>query len=155
MSVVSVDPRRKCGSCDACCWALGVDPVQKAAHETCRFKADGGGCGIYKNRPHECRAYSCAWLDGETVQSPLECGVIFTTVRHVPPEMGEALGRLGLKRRLISAHDARPGGMDDLEGRAAITAWVDRGYAVMRMRGDKRELIVPQAASAALKAVAG
>lgn len=56
---------RSCGDCNACCVYPAVPEIGKPAGEACRFLgACGHGCTVYAQRPQNCRAYSCAWLEG-------------------------------------------------------------------------------------------
>lgn len=48
-----------------CCKVLAVHAIAKPAGSWCpHCKPKGGGCGIYRERPGECRTFSCAWLAG-------------------------------------------------------------------------------------------
>jgi len=52
---------RGCGDCTACCTVFSIDALAKPAHTPCAHAS--GGCAIYAERPHPCRAYRCGWLD--------------------------------------------------------------------------------------------
>lgn len=58
---------RQCGTCYACCVALGIAELRKHAGATCRH-LDGRDperrCTIYERRPVACSGYRCAWLVG-------------------------------------------------------------------------------------------
>lgn len=56
---------RRCGGCTACCVQLPVRAMAKGANERCP-KLCSRGCSIYKQRPEECRYFSCRWLMDET-----------------------------------------------------------------------------------------
>lgn len=63
-------PARQCGECRLCCFTHAVSPVEgetfrKKEKEWCEHCEIGGGCGIYPTRPYNCRAFNCAWLQGE------------------------------------------------------------------------------------------
>jgi hypothetical protein len=45
-----------------CCKLMGVKSIGKAAHSRCPHVAWGKGCGIYAERPGECREFLCQWL---------------------------------------------------------------------------------------------
>ena len=78
------EPRR-CGPCTACCIVLGIAELSKPEHTRCDFlstaRAGARGCGClrYDDRPVECGAYRCAWLDGfgGRADRPDDLGVIF------------------------------------------------------------------------------
>jgi len=46
-----------------CCTWLGVPELGKDAGVPC-VHLTPRGCGIYVDRPHECREFTCAWLVG-------------------------------------------------------------------------------------------
>lgn len=80
---MTTEPRR-CGPCTACCTVLGIAELSKPEHTRCDFlstarSAGGRGCLRYDDRPAECGAYRCAWLDGfgGRADRPDELGVIF------------------------------------------------------------------------------
>ena len=54
---------RECGECTACCTALGIVALGKEAGCDCPHAS--AGCGIYAERPDECRSYSCEWKKGK------------------------------------------------------------------------------------------
>lgn len=105
---------RQCGSCAACCTALGIDglptgakpPGEPCPHESGeRSKSSAGcGCSIYDRRPRGCRVYECLWLRGEIHDNPKRdfrpdrLGVLFD---H------EADGA-------VAARELRPGAADDV-----------------------------------------
>jgi hypothetical protein len=55
---------RACGACSLCCTVLRVDELRKLGGTPCVHEREGGGCGIYAERPAICRAYQCLWLRG-------------------------------------------------------------------------------------------
>lgn len=68
--------KRTCGSCNACCTLLRIDPepgfstrldnaedIAKPAGVPCRFLT-AEGCGIYEVRPLVCRTFKCDYLKG-------------------------------------------------------------------------------------------
>jgi hypothetical protein len=54
--------QRTCGSCGLCCKLVAVEELGKPAHQWCEHFAPGKGCGIYADRPGECRTFRCLWL---------------------------------------------------------------------------------------------
>jgi len=54
---------RKCGDCRECCIALAIDELDKPPGTPCKNLC-ASGCGIYVDRPNECRQFICAWLQG-------------------------------------------------------------------------------------------
>lgn len=69
---------RECGECSACCTVLGIPSIEKPAWERCQHVCEGGGCGIYEQRPSECREWSCFWRLGwgEDSDRPEKLGVV-------------------------------------------------------------------------------
>lgn len=56
-----------CGTCTLCCKVLRVDSISKPAGAWCiACDARGGGCGVYENRPQECRDFKCVWLESQS-----------------------------------------------------------------------------------------
>ena len=53
---------KSCGSCTLCCKVLGITALQKPHGTWCKHCTPGKGCGIYPERPEECRRFSCMWL---------------------------------------------------------------------------------------------
>ena len=53
---------RQCGSCTLCCKVLTVAALQKPGGRWCPHCRPGRGCGIYEDRPQECRSFRCLWL---------------------------------------------------------------------------------------------
>ena len=53
----------ECGPCTECCFAMGVNELDKKANEKCGhcFK----GCKIYDERPSACRHFVCTWLSSD------------------------------------------------------------------------------------------
>lgn len=58
-------PARSCGECTACCTIMAVTELSKLMWVSCEhLSKTGPGCGIYTTRPHTCRGFACAWLQG-------------------------------------------------------------------------------------------
>jgi hypothetical protein len=55
-------PGRACGDCSLCCKLLAIDALNKPAGSWCPHCAPGRGCGVYADRPSECRTFHCCWL---------------------------------------------------------------------------------------------
>jgi hypothetical protein len=58
---------KECGGCTMCCKVLTVRELAKPAGKWCAHCKPGQGCGIYAERPQECRRFLCQW----TLQSDL------------------------------------------------------------------------------------
>ena len=59
---------RNCKACSACCTALAIEALGKAAGERCPHDTGRASkrCAIYEDpsRPEECATFSCAWREG-------------------------------------------------------------------------------------------
>jgi len=53
---------KNCGECGLCCKLIGVESIGKPQFTWCRHFKRSVGCGIYEDRPHDCRAFICYWL---------------------------------------------------------------------------------------------
>src|SRR3954471_10751405 len=53
---------RSCGTCTLCCKLMAVAALSKPASIWCTHCTPGRGCGIYEQRPEECRTFHCNWL---------------------------------------------------------------------------------------------
>ena len=58
--------KRECGSCNLCCKLVPVPALKKDSNEWCSHCDIGVGCKIYKDRPLDCQAFSCAYAMGMT-----------------------------------------------------------------------------------------
>ena len=56
---------RECGSCSLCCKVMGIGALNKPGGQWCPHCLPGKGCGIYGDRPGECRTFNCDWLLNE------------------------------------------------------------------------------------------
>jgi len=101
---------RTCGECTACCVVLNIEepPIEKEANEPCRFLCkDGGGCGIYAERPELCRGFKCLWLAFSSVIPeafrPDRCGLM---IRLVDKDGSGRVERL--EDGVLTVHEVRP-----------------------------------------------
>jgi hypothetical protein len=53
---------KSCGDCGLCCKIMGVSALAKPPGKWCRHFGRTKGCGIYAERPEDCRAFNCLWL---------------------------------------------------------------------------------------------
>jgi len=79
--------------CNLCCKLIGVKPIQKPAYRMCAHACKGSGCGIYEDRPDDCKTFECLWLQTQRLDDPMiaafkpsVCGAIM-----VPAENDRAL----------------------------------------------------------------
>ena len=72
---------RECGECTLCCKLLETHDIPSKIGVYCQHCSQG--CGIYPDRPEECRTYQCLWSQMETVGDELRpdrCGIIFDRI---------------------------------------------------------------------------
>jgi hypothetical protein len=62
MDQVRILPGRACGSCTLCCKVMAITQLAKPAGKWCEHCKVGAGCGIYEERPAECRIFHCGYL---------------------------------------------------------------------------------------------
>jgi hypothetical protein len=60
-------PTRTCGSCTLCCKVYKIPALPKPAGQWCSHCKPGKGCGIYPDRPEQCRTFLCLWLSEATM----------------------------------------------------------------------------------------
>src|SRR4051812_6178776 len=53
---------RRCGTCTLCCKVMTVQEINKPNGQWCPHCLKGHGCGIYSDRPNECRTFNCGYL---------------------------------------------------------------------------------------------
>ncbi len=53
---------KSCGTCTMCCKVLHIAALNKPHGVWCPHVKQGKGCGIYADRPHECRKFHCGYL---------------------------------------------------------------------------------------------
>lgn len=67
MTDVQTVPGRGCGTCMMCCKLPAVPSMNKPQGKWCVKAAPGRGCGIYDERPGECRQFHCGWMQDATL----------------------------------------------------------------------------------------
>lgn len=88
---------RTCKGCVACCRIEGVPDGPPCSH------IKDGGCGIYEERPHDCRQFVCLWRAGRLDMRfrPEDCGVVsHIGVNHAAEKVG------------LNVHEVEPGALD-------------------------------------------
>ena len=82
---------RECGECTVCCTALTVPSLEKPKQKECdHLCGDGSGCGIYRERPRECKEFQCLWTQGTLSKNhrPDRIGIM---AYYVDSQFGETL----------------------------------------------------------------
>ena len=86
---------RECGSCTECCTLLEIPTLQKPPRERCSNLCNKG-CGIYLERPSECRTFQCFWSEGHLSPAarPDRSGIM---AYHIDSQFGRTLLVLEIK----------------------------------------------------------
>jgi hypothetical protein len=77
---------------------MGIEALAKPLGAWCAHCQPGKGCGIYSDRPQECRRFSCAWLLNESLGEewyPKKSKIVLTEeqdriIAHVDPGAPDA-----------------------------------------------------------------
>lgn len=87
MTIELSKTERVCGDCQACCYVIRVDALEKPAFTNCKHQCESG-CGDYENRPTNCRSFDCLWLGGfgSDEMKPNKLGAVFAGRKH--PQLG-------------------------------------------------------------------
>lgn len=63
LTVVGAKPQ-ECGDCQACCEVIAIEAFGgKENYQKCQHQCETG-CGVYAERPDECKRYYCMWQQG-------------------------------------------------------------------------------------------
>ncbi len=131
---------RACGECAACCELPAVPSLGKPACSPCP-RSSPAGCTTYDDRPAECRAYRCLWLDdalGDEADRPDRLGLMFdlpSLVQDHPDYQGV---------HVICAREVRPGARDEPRAAALLTR-LARGMVVrLTARDGRTQLMGPR-----------
>ena len=89
---------RACGACTLCCKVLSIRELGKPGGDWCRHCDIRRGCGIYDDRPSECRTFHCGYLTWPMTDErwfPARCKMVIAS-------------ELGGKRVAIHVDPGRP-----------------------------------------------
>jgi hypothetical protein len=100
---------RTCGSCHECCIHVAVAAFDKPRGTPCQHLnviQDCGCCGVYDQRPSECAAYRCSWLEGHLAEDlkPETSGILFETATIEWPHRIELLIGWEIKPGAVDAN---------------------------------------------------
>lgn len=133
---------RRCAGCTACCTVMGI-PDLSPEFEDCKHidvRPKGqlvAGCGIYKDRPDDCRDFQCLWLQGlpmlEDGDRPDMLGVVYA---HGEWDRDKDL-------MIVQAYEFREGAASSARARAINKVLRNMGYAVVVINVKKHELLIP------------
>jgi hypothetical protein len=73
---------KTCGDCTLCCKVMAIEELAKPVASWCPHCKPGRGCLIYRDRPGECRSFSCLWLVNELLDQhwkPSKSRFVLTT----------------------------------------------------------------------------
>jgi len=129
---------RDCGSCNVCCTAMHVRPLNKPSGERCPHQSPDG-CGIYHQRPGVCRTWFCMWVrdDGRVFDAshrPDRLGVFFTA--------GQPDAQTGQQKLYV--HEIRPDAADEPKAAKAIDFMRQVApVQIIPFAGDREPTITP------------
>lgn len=128
---------KSCGSCTLCCEVLQIPALGKPAGRLCEH-ACGAGCGIYPERPDDCRDFVCGWLQWDTLDETWRPSTAGFLIRPEP-----SLGRL-----CIDVDPARPAAWRAAAYYPGIKAWSaqvrDRTGCVLVYVGERCTVVFPE-----------
>lgn len=78
-------PGRDCRDCTLCCKLLAVEELAKPPLDWCPHCTAKSGCGIYQQRPTECRQFFCEYrLDASLGEhwKPSRCKIVVVLEEH-------------------------------------------------------------------------
>jgi hypothetical protein len=131
-------PGRDCRDCTLCCKLLAVEELAKPPLGWCPHCVAKAGCGIYQQRPTECRQFYCEYrLDGALGAhwKPSRCKIVVVLEEHT---------------NSIVIHDdpARPQAWRREPYLSEIRQWADdgarSGRQVIVWQGDRKIVIAPR-----------
>ena len=70
---------RRCDGCTLCCKLLLIRELDKPEGDWCKHCNHGEGCQIYEQRPAECRAFHCGFLQLDSLSEdwrPSKCKIV-------------------------------------------------------------------------------
>lgn len=141
---------RTCGACSACCFVLGVKPIDKPPFQRCEHACEKG-CGIYEQRPAPCANYRCGWLEGfgDRRDRPDRLGVIVDRLApsaevQARAEAGDktAIEQVEQAKRTVRAREARRGALVEPRVRRHLEALHRDGQLVVLVPFAGRKLPV-------------
>jgi hypothetical protein len=124
-----------CGDCGLCCNLMEVTSLNKPRRQWCSHFKRGVGCGIYEDRPVDCRAFQCAFLTVDGLSDDWR-----------PDRAGFLIWTDGVQKRLIVDVDpARPFSWKREPYYSQIKAWSapsNDGATMVAVRGMGRVTVV-------------
>jgi hypothetical protein len=114
---------RACGPCIGCCSIYQIPALQKPKYTLCKH-CTGSACGIYDDRPDDCRTFYCLWRRIAVMPEqarPDKIGIVFTyEIYHPPPTPFQ-------RRYIIGRAINDPAVFDKPMGRAAVNMFIREG----------------------------
>jgi hypothetical protein len=123
-----------CDGCTECCYYLGIAALGKPNCVTCKHVEERVGCGIYEERPEDCRTFECMWLQTQTdrvrawpkMMRPDKCGVMFVATTS---------------DNTIAAHTREPDALENPTIKKRMNQWLRNGLQVVQVNGQQRRLL--------------
>ena len=123
---------RQCGECSQCCKTMAVMALNKPANKWCHHCQIGQGCKIYQQRPEECRAFTCLWLQDESVPEELRPDKTKVVMWEFSEEE---------KKIVANVDPERPTAYKEGETGRFLRWLVEQGYSVGLRIGDVTRLL--------------
>lgn len=125
---------KSCDECGLCCKLMGVHALNKPPAKWCVHFRRASGCGIYEDRPKDCRVFNCLWLLTDN-----RLGLDWK-----PSVAGFLMHSEDEGRRLIVECDpAAPQAWRKEPYRSAIQRWADTGQEVLVFAGRRGVRLLP------------
>jgi hypothetical protein len=134
---VEIVQDRGCGGCTMCCKLLSVEELETPPLSWCPHCITTAGCGIYADRPTECRQFYCEYLldagMGEHWK-PSRCKMVVVLEEHV-------------NELVIHTDPARPHAWRREPFHSDIRSWARtaarKGMRVVVWENDRKIVIAP------------
>lgn len=117
---------KSCGDCGLCCKLMGVQALNKPPVKWCVHFRRASGCGIYQDRPTDCRVFNCLWLLADDRLGEAWKPTVAGFLMHSEDE-----GR----RLIVECDPAAPQAWRKEPYHAAIRRWADAGQEVLVFAG--------------------
>lgn len=125
---------KSCDECGLCCKLMGVRALDKPPSKWCTHFRRAKGCGIYEDRPTDCRVFSCLWLLSDNRLGPEWKPSVAGFMMHTNPDTG------GL---IVECDASNPLAWRKEPYRAALQKSADAGTEVLVFVGRKGVQIQP------------
>jgi hypothetical protein len=120
---------------------LGVQDLKKDDYQRCEHR-NCDGCSIYGDRPPECKAYKCLWLNSFRNELEFRPDILGVILEITETELG------GRTRFAVLIREVRPGASEDAAVRAladSIAQPIEAFFYIIREDGGRSAVFPPWA----------